>query len=364
MSTYGASGAPSQNTINYDSILATSLFNYRKKLQDNISKSNPFFYEIQKNGMYESEDGGVSIQVNLMYALTQADTYSGYDTLNTDTTDGLTSAFFDWRQVAVPISISRLEERQNSEAHRMANLLETKITQSELGLKEFFAKQLVQGNALVGTGNVYDPYLSTRNGSYGLDPLTKMIAVDPTSNSVQPTVGNINQSTSSWWRNQTKVSSLTTSSTAIQFLLEADHLYNNCAKGPGGPPNLILTDQNTFEMWRAAYYSKYRQTTTSDPNYPFENFKFNRATVMWDEFMPDSYSNSLTITYGTAFFINTSFMKVKYDKETNFVSTPFQKPVNQDAKVAHILWMGNTVITNRRKLGIWSKLPTSLTFPT
>src|SRR4051812_28807757 len=117
MSTYGNS-APSQNTINYDAVLGTSLFNYRKKLTDNISKSNPFFYKIKENGMYEDEDGGVAIQIPLMYGLAAANTYSGYDVLDVQPTDGITNAFFNWSQAAVPISISRLEERQNATAHR------------------------------------------------------------------------------------------------------------------------------------------------------------------------------------------------------------------------------------------------------
>jgi hypothetical protein len=361
MSTYGASGAPSQNTINYDSVLGTSLFNYRRTLTDNISKSNPFFYKIQENGQYEDEDGGVAIQVPLLYGLTPADTYSGYDTLNTDPTDGITDAFFDWSQMAVPITISRKEERQNAAAHRMIKLLESKMKQAETGIQEFFAKMLIQGNAFMG-GNVYDPYVSPRNGSYGIDPLSKLIANDPTSASVQPTVGNINQSTKDWWRNQVTNSSLTTSSKPTDFLLEADHIYNNCSKGPGGAPDLILTDQRTYEMWRAAYYDKYRRNAESDKNYPFENFRFNKALVMWDEFMIDSYSNSTTITYGTAFFINTKYCKVTYDTESNFINTPFVKPANQDAKVAHILWMGATTISNRRKLGVWNKIPASLTY--
>jgi hypothetical protein len=364
MSTYGSGSAPSQNTINYDSVLGTSLFNYRKTLTDNISKSNPFFYKIQENGMYTDEDGGVAIQIPILYGLGQADTYSGYDVLSTDPTDGITNAFFDWRQMAVPISISRLEERQNSQAHRMVKLLETKLMQAETGLKEFFAKQLMQGAALVGSGNTYDPYISVRNGSYGIEPLNKLIALDPTSASVQPTVGNINQSTSTWWRNQVTTSALSTSSTAIQFLQEADHVYNNCSKGSGGPPDLILVDQRTFEMWRAAYYNNYRRNADSDKNYPFENFRFNRALVMWDEFVTDIYSNSTTITYGTAYFINSKNCSIVYDKESNFINTPFVKPANQDAKVAHILWMGNTCINNRRKLGVWAKLPASLTFAT
>jgi hypothetical protein len=363
MATYGSS-APSQNTINYDAILSTSLFNYRKTLTDNISKSNPFFYKIQENGMYEEEDGGVAIQINLMYGTSQANTYSGYDILDVQPTDGITAAFFDWRQAAVPVSISRLEERQNASAHRVVELMKTKIQQAEIGIKEFFGKMILQGNALTGVSgnNIYDPYVNTSNGSLGVDPITKLIALDPTSSTVQPTVGNINQSTSSWWRNITKTSALTSANKPVDFLMEADHIYNNASKGPGGPPDLILVDQGTFELWRAAYYDKYRRTADSDKNYPFENFKFNRATVMWDEFMPDIYSNSTTVTYGSALFINTKYCYVKYDKESNFVNTPFQKPVNQDAKVSHILWMGNTCISNRRKLGVWAKIPTTLTF--
>jgi len=359
MATYGSSSAPSQNTINYDSILGTSLFNYRKKLMDNISKSNPFFYKIKENGMYESEDGGVAIQIPLMYGLAAANTYSGYDILDVQPTDGITNAFFNWSQAAVPISISRLEERQNSTAHRVIDLMKSKIMQSEIGLKEFFAKMLLQGAGLTSSANsIKTPYINNSNGSSGIDPLGKLIDFDPTTSVA---VGNINQSTSTWWRNNTKSSALSTSSTPVAFLLEADTLYNNCSKGPGGPPDLILTDQNTFQVWRAAYYDKFK-ATSSDNNYPFENFKFNRATVMWDEFMPDVYSDSTTLTYGSAYFINTKFCGVKYDSESNFINTEFQKPINQDAKVAHILWMGNTTVSNRRKLGVWGKIPLSLTY--
>ncbi len=55
MSTYGSASAPGQNTINYDAILSTSLFNYQRTLVDNISKSNAYFYKIQENGLYEEE---------------------------------------------------------------------------------------------------------------------------------------------------------------------------------------------------------------------------------------------------------------------------------------------------------------------
>lgn len=358
MSTYGAGTAPSQNTINYDAILSTSLFNYRKTLQDNISKSFLLFYMLQEKGYIEEEDGGVAIQIPLMYALGTADWYSGYDVLNTDPTDGITSAFYDWRQLAVPISISRLEERQNAQAHRIIDLIKSKIQQAEIGIKEKFARAMMQG-ALITGGSSTAVDTSNVNGSSGVEPLLKLVAVTPTN-----TVGNISGNTSTWWKNQTKTASITSSSKAIDFLLEADDIYNLCAKGPGGPPNLVVADRVTFQLWRAAYYQAYRRVADTDNNYPFENFKFNRAVVTWDEFMPDAYADAVptTLTNGTAIFLNTEFIKVKFDKETNFVNRPFMTPVNQDAKVAHILWMGNICVSNRRKQGVWCKIPTSLTW--
>jgi len=54
--------------------------------------------------------------------------------------------------------------------------------------------------------------------------------------------------------------------------------------------------------------------------------------------------------------LNTKFWGVRVDKETNFAPTPFIKPENQDAKTAHILWLGAIGLSNRRKQGIMGKI--------
>ena len=141
-------------------------------------------------------------------------------------------------------------------------------------------------------------------------------------------------------------------------------MYNNCSKGPGGPPKLIWTDQTTFELWRAAYYHKYQTQAQENANYPFENFKFNKATVTWDEKIPDVQNGTLTpeTGKGTAYFIHPKFMRVKYDVESNFVLSPFQEAPRQKAKIAHMLWMGATTMSNRRKHGVVGNIPRTLTF--
>ena len=362
MSVYGNSGAPSQNTLNYDAVLSTSLFNYQRTLTDNISKSNTIFYMIQKEGIYEPLDGGYSIQMPLMYALGSADWFDSYDVLNTDPTDGVTSAFFDWRQLAVPISISRKEERQNSSRERIVDLLKTKVMQGELGIKEKFSRAMLQGSLASGGTSLTANDSSNVNGSLGIEPIFNLISATPASNSL---IGNINPSTATWWQNFSTQSALTTSNKASDFFFEADKVYNNASRGPGGPPNIIVSDQVTYQIARAAYGQWARNNDVKeDVNYPFENFKFNRAIWCWDEFMPDLQNSTLTPNTGagTCLMLNTKYFAVKYDTETNFVSTPFVRPANQDARVAHILWMGNLCINNRRKHAVWYNIPRSLTW--
>lgn len=60
MATIGAT-APNQNTVNYDALLSTTLFAYRKTLVDNIFKSNAFLAALRKYGGVEYQDGGERI---------------------------------------------------------------------------------------------------------------------------------------------------------------------------------------------------------------------------------------------------------------------------------------------------------------
>ena len=51
--------------------------------------------------------------------------------------------------------------------------------------------------------------------------------------------------------------------------------------------------------------------------------------------------------------LNTKFWGIRVDAETNFATTPFLKPIDQDAKTAHILWLGRARrVSNRRKQGV------------
>ena len=358
--TFGASGTPTQTTTNYDALFSTSLANYAKTLQDTISTSNAVFYEMKQAGLIETIAGGAFIAEDLMYELGVFDSYDGYDEMPDVPTDGITQVQFEWRQGSVPISYSMKEMKQNKQ--RIVNLIKTKIQQAEMGFTEAFNRALLQGALSQSAANdCRVPHTSTQNGSLFIDSLPRMIQLDPTS-ATYP-VGNIAQSTSDWWRNQFKVA---TSTSYTTFLMELDQMYNNCAKGPGGEPKLLVCDQTTFELLNAAYYFKYRQTTNVDANYPFDNIKFRNARVVWDQYVPDVWSGSgaglaNTNTFGTCYFINPKFLKLKIEEDTNFKMTEFVKPPKGDSRLAHILFMGQLTCCNRRKMGVLGKIPRTLT---
>jgi hypothetical protein len=371
--TFGSGGAPSQVTLNLDSLFGLSLAAYRKELVDNIGATNAFFFEILRKDLYEGQDGGSYIQVPLMYALQTADSYDGYDELSTVPVDGASDSIWQWRQCAAAVAYSMKEVKQNKQ--RLVSLVKARIKQAEMGLQEFFSQSLMWGSAGQNGGSLTTPYTSPINGSQSIEPISELISYTPTAN---VTVGNINQSTSTWWQNRQTAS---TAAGYDAFMLECDHAFNTPSLGTGGKIKLVLMDQTTYELFVHAVYQKYRYTEMRvDEAYPFENIMYKGAHFVVDDKVPDvkngiiptlsgGVGQSSSLTNGTGFYINPEFFKMIYEEDSDFKmltddsgKTIF-KPVNGDSRVGHFAWMGNLICTNRRKQGVQGGIARTLTTP-
>ena len=357
--TLGDTGAPSDVLTYLDSLFAQSLANYRKTLIDNIGAANAFLHKLISSDLYESYDGGTDIRETLMYQLAPSDWYDGYDELPDTPTDGITQAVFEARQMATPVTYSMKEVIQNK--HMIISLVKSKITQGEMGIQEGWATAWMQG---AGAASLATPKTGT-SGASAIDPIARLVHFTP---STSLAVGNINQSTYSWWRNNTKTSSATTYDALILEFLNA---FNTASLGTGGAPDLVLVDQTTYEMMSFALYQRYRNTDGED-DFPFTNIKLpfgNKKTLMvMDDKTPDVFSGTLaTTTYGTAYFLNTKFARVRYIPERDFEmienenGKTFVKPPKSDSRLGHIGWMGATTINNRRKFTVLGKIARTLT---
>lgn len=355
MSTIGTAG-PSQHTINYDALLTTTLFNYKNVMYDNIFKASAFLAALREYDGIETINGGERIQRALMYETSATRSYSGYEQLIITPADGMTSCFFDWKEIAGSITISRREERQNSGEAAMLDLLKQKTMQSEMSLKQAVNTQLIQGTVDTAT-------FVPGNSAKDLNPLFYFLpanrAADPLAGG---NVGNISRVTYSWWRprcfnfganaavNPTDFTLATT--TFAGFKVAMHRAMNYCSRGAdGSSPNIIVSDQVTNETYENALDVQIRYYDTKLGDMGFNVIKCKGASMVWDELVPDVYTGTVALTYGSAAFLNTKFFKLYIDSESDFVTTPFVEPENQTVKTAKILFMGNAGVTNYRKIG-------------
>jgi len=370
MATVGNTGAPSTNTVYYDALLSTTLDAYvgGGSMFDNIFKESAFLAALRRFDAVQMQNGGERIRAPLMYGdNSTVKSYRGYDTLDTTPQDGVTTAFYEWREIGGTISISRKEQRQNSGEAQIIGLLNSKIQQAEMTMRETLNTQLIQGTASSAT-------FIDGNDQKDLLPLGYFLRKDNTANPSTSNVGNISSAANSWWRHHTAVFDSGSKDTGNDFALNVStwkgltvglkRLYNFCSRGSGGSPNLVVADQTTFETYESALDDKVRYQDTRMADMGFDTIKLRGATCIWDELVPSIDTGDVAGAsgfVGTAFMLNTKFYKLIIDSETDIVTTPFVEPENQTAKTAKILFMGNAAVSNLRKHGVAYAISQSIT---
>jgi hypothetical protein len=309
----------------FDALLSTTLKNYTPRIEDNIFSNLTLLYFLKEAGNIEKVSGGEQIVEPLMYAVNSTTgSYGGYDNISTIPQEGITSAVYDWKQYAVSIAISGIEEAKNRGESQVISLLKAKIDQAEMSAQDAMNTMLYG----LGTGN---------NGKDWLG-LQHFVVTDPTVNTT--VVGGIDPITNTWWRNQ-KLDAASTDNTDKGLLKSMSSIYNSCTKGKI-KPEFVLTTKEAWEIYESALQPQLRYQSTKSADAGFENLLYKSAPVMWDEDCPTE----------NMYFLNSKFLKLKVHSDVWFKSTPFEKPHGQDARYSQILSYGNLTCNNRRFQGV------------
>lgn len=110
----------------------------------------------------------------------------------------------------------------------------------------------------------------------------------------------------------------------------------------GGAPDFIATTQAILEYFERSQLPQVRYVGNEKlADVGFENLKYKGATVTFDP----------NCTSGVAYFLRSANLAFVVHSQANFKVGDFKVPVNQDAKTAQIIFTGNLVTNNRRKLG-------------
>lgn len=355
---------------NYDSILSTTLANYRTTLEDNVFTARPLMAWLKAKDRMKLLDGGAKIVEPLMYAQNQAaGSYSGYDTLPLTASAGISAAEFPWKQFAATIAINGLEEAENSGEEAIIDLLEAKITQAEETISEAMDVMFLAD----GTGNSGKDWLGLKAVLAGYDVTQNGTPVGNISLGVSAVPQSGTQPTQNqWWQpyvdygtggvcqNQTVTingvnqivpqcyAPATQAATALA-LGDLTHLYNLASRG-NDSPDFALAGERIFEKYESLLAPQLRFTDTKTLDGGFQNLLFKTTPIMFDVNMADYTVGSQACN--TLYFLNSKYLKLKGFKNRWFSNTPFKLAPNQDARYAQILVYGNLTISNRMRHGV------------
>lgn len=307
---------------NLSEIVTTTLRSRSKTLSDNVMNHNALLMRINERGNKMPASGRDIIQ-ELEYAENgTVAMYSNYDVIDTTPQDVLTSAVFDWRQLAGTVTISGLEEVQNSGSERVIDLLEARINVLEKSMMNTLASQLY----------------SAASASTDLDGLQLAVADDPTTG----TYGGINRANYSFWRNQKydfSVEGVTASSSTIQTAMNT--LYLDCVRNSDAP-DMVVAGNTYFTYYWESLQSIQRIGTDKSADAGFMALKYLGSDVFYD-------SNCAATRM---YFLNTDYLKLRYHPDRDFTPLEERNGFNQDSKVIPLVWAGNLCCSNASLQGV------------
>lgn len=303
---------------------------WSQKVTDNVSEHNALLRRLKDKGKIRTYSGGYEIALPLEYA--ENGTYQrfgGYDLLNTDASDVLTTAKFDNKMIALHVTASGQELLQNSGKEAMINLVKVR-------------KQ----NALKTAANQFsiDAY-STGALTNQIGGLGHLIQTNG-----QGSVGGIDSGTWTFWRNQFKEATGTNAAASPDatksavFKADMNSLWLSLNRGADKPDTIVLS-HDFYSLYELGEQQLQRYASAELAHAGFMGLKFKSADVIFDD------NTNFTTTGETGFFLNTDYLYVMQHKEAQWSADEEKRPTNQYAVVIPYYWMGNLVCSNRSLQG-------------
>ena len=316
---------PSPNAT-FTEMVTTTMRNQHKKVVDNVTRNNGLLTVLKERGNIQTEGGGYEISRPLSYAENQTyQRYSGYDTLNIGASDVLSAAKYDWAQSALHVTASGRELRMNSSEEAMIKLVKARTD---------VAMATAANNMSV---DIYsDGALSNQIGG-----LAQIITADGTG-----TVGGINASTYTFWRNKFgEIAGGGASAITFANLKAAMNTQWLSQTRGNDKPDLIVFSHDLYSLYEGGLQDLQRYSDSKMASAGFEALKYKTSSVIFDD--NTNYGTTAELGY----FLNTRYLYLIEHEDAKWTEDDEKVPTNQDAVLVPIYWMGQMVCTNRSLQG-------------
>lgn len=299
--------------------LTASLNAYKPEIIDNVINNNALLSKLKEKGAIKKISGGVNFVEKIAYASNTTVKFQGeYDILDTTPQTVLDQAVFTQKMLTGTMTVSELEQLQNGGDARIVSIVqeEKKNLISSLQNK--------MGSALFGDG--------TADGGNSFGGLQLIVADTPTSG----TVGGIDRSAYTFWRNQAYTLS-SPSATTIQAGMNATILL--CRKYINQIPDLIIADGNYWSYFLSSMQTIQRLVGNgSKGSLGFQAIDYQGSEVVYDYNAPSNHM----------YFLNTNFLFFKYLGDDLFNVGDTVSPYNQRVYNTPMICYGNMTTNQAR----------------
>lgn len=184
----------------------------------------------------------------------------------------------------------------------------------------------------------------TAAGGKQIDGLAAMLPVDPTA----APYGGIDGGTFTFWQNAVSDQTAANGLDATKIQGYWNTLWASLVRGQDRP-DLIMADTAVWNTYIASLQAQQRFTNTNSADAGFATVKFMDCDVCLDGGIYNG-SNGTGAPTGTAFFLNSKYMKYRPHSARNMVSlSPNRRySTNQDAEVQILAWAGNLTCNGRQ----------------
>lgn len=320
---------PIQLTETLDNLYTTTWQNMKATVGDNIFDATPFWFFLRQQGGLERVEGGRFITEPLRFA--KSDNVKFVQKGSTvDLTDKefLTIAQYQWRYLADSIVRFGVDDQQNRGKNMIFSLMNAKLDNSRDSLVDKLEEILFLKASDDASGIAY-------NGLKDICP------EDPTASAA--TLGAIDPSVYTWWRNQYRT--MTTVSFGTSGLLYMSNMMNRCQNNlRSDRPNIIVCGQTPYEYYEDAVIEQKRIFNKTLGDGGFQAIEFQGTPMIWSPSESDD---------DKMYFLNTRFLKFKYDPRMFFDMTEWKAIPNQiNDRAAQIVTAGNLCTGRRRVHGV------------
>lgn len=296
-----------------------------KELVDNIFDALPILKVMKARGKFVDHSGGVQITVPLEYGENETvQSFGRGSKFSIQDNAKFTTAAYDWKFVGGSVVRYFRDEKLNKSEPAIFNLVEKNTLNLTKSLKKKFNTMLLEDGSA---------------DSNDLEGFKKYVVISPTTSA---TVGGIDCSVETWWKNQ--MDTMSGLDHTVYLIDKMRTMYDTCSDDGGTEtPQIIVTTKGVKNWYEdEALDSHYYTESNEMADLGIKGCAFKGAPIIWTAGCDTGYM----------YFLNLDYFEIAYDPSTWFEMTEWKTAQDNLERAAQVVAQANLVCSNREKQGI------------